>query len=232
MHGPPESVLDGFVFHRMKVVPRGDDMATAVDRPDESGGRAPAQLFAALTAAHAGLRGRPDSAFAVAWERSRGGRELRILVGGRPYSPVVRSDSDTGVPLLYPPGSLGDVEPVEELRARWASLGSWTRCAGGTDPLWTPESGSAAPGRGGFDDYVTHLPGEFVWLVLAEPLAAETVERELLALETTMPRLRQRENSNPTGSRCCGPSRATGNCPVPRPSACGRCTCWSAVWTT
>lgn len=197
MHGSPESVLDGFVFHRMKVVPRGDDMATVVDRPDESGGRAPAQLFAALTAAHAGLRGRPDSAFAVAWERPRGGRELRILVGGRPYSPVVRSDSDTGVPLLYPPGSLGDVEPVEELRARWASLGSWTRCAGGTDPLWTPESGSAAPGRGGFDDYVTHLPGEFVWLVLAEPLAAETVERELLALETTMPRLRQRENSEP-----------------------------------
>ncbi|MFI6095431.1 ATP-binding protein [Lentzea sp. NPDC051213] len=197
MHGSPDPVLDGFVFHRMAVVPRGDDLATVTDRPDEAGGRAPAQLFAALTAAHAGLRGQPDAAFAVAWERQPGGRSLRILVGGRPHSPVARSSAETGVPLLYPPGSLGEVVPTEEIGARWAELGSWTRCLGGPDPLWTPQAGSAAPGRGGFDDYVTHLHGDFVWLVVAEPLSAETVERELLALETTMPRLRQRENSEP-----------------------------------
>lgn len=197
MPGSPDTVLDGFVFHRMAVVPRGDDLATVTDRPDEAGGRAPAQLFAALTAAHAGLRGSDDAAFAVAWERPRGGRELRILVGGRPFSPVARPVSGAAVPLLYPPGSLGAAVPTEEIASRWAELGSWTRCVGGTDPLWTPQDGAGAPGRGGFDDYVTHLPGEFVWLVVAEPLAADAVDRELLALETTMPRLRQRENSEP-----------------------------------
>ncbi|MEU3644406.1 helicase HerA-like domain-containing protein [Lentzea sp. NPDC034063] len=180
----------------MTVVPRGDDMATVADRPDETGGRAPAQLFAALTAAHVGLRGREDAAFVVAWERERAGQGLRILVGGRPHSPVARTSSAPGdVPLLYPPGSLGAEVPVGEIAARWAGLGSWVRCVGGQDPLWTPQAD--VPGRGGFDDYVTHLSGEFVWLVVAEPLAAEAVDRELLVLETTMPRLRQRENSEP-----------------------------------
>ena len=80
---------------------------------------------------------------------------------------------------------------------RWAALPSWTRCAGGSDPLWTPESGAEAPGRGGFDDYVAHMPGAFAWLVVAEPVGVEAIERELLGLETTMPRLRQRENSEP-----------------------------------
>ncbi|SER61249.1 DNA helicase HerA, contains HAS-barrel and ATPase domains [Lentzea xinjiangensis] len=199
MHRSPETVLDGFVFHRMTVAPRGDDLAAVTDRPDEAGGRAPAQLFAALTAAHAGLRGRDDGAFAVAWERERDGRGLRILVGGRPDSPIARPipGSPRDVPLLYPPGSLGIPAPTPEIAERWAGLASWIRCAGGPDPLWTPQAGGEAPGRGGFDDYVTHLPGEFVWLVVAEPLAAEAVERELLVLETTMPRLRQRENSEP-----------------------------------
>ncbi len=203
MPGSPEPatapVLDGFVFHQAVVVPRGDDLARVTDRPDEAGGRAPAQLFAALTAAHAGLRGRADAAFAVAWERPRAGRGLRILMGGRPYSPITRPLSDGGpeMPLLYPPGSSGVVVPTGEIGERWQGLRSWTRCLGGPDPLWTSQNGAEAPGRGGFDDYVTHLPGEFVWLVVAEPLAADTVERQLLALETAMPRLRQRENSEP-----------------------------------
>jgi hypothetical protein len=188
------SFLAGFSFHRLLSVPRGDDLATGVDRPEETGGRAPAQLFAALTAAHADLRYRgPDAAFAVAWERTGGARPLRVLVGGRPHSPVARPASPSPVPILYPPGSLGTPVPTPD----WAALPAWTRCAGGPDPLWTPEAGSAAPGRGGFDDYVAHLPGEFVWLVVAEPLGAEAVERELLGLETTIPRLRQRENSEP-----------------------------------
>ncbi|VVJ23802.1 Putative ATP-binding protein [Amycolatopsis camponoti] len=187
------SPLDGFGFHRLLSVPRGDDLATGVDRPDETGGRAPAQLFAALTAAHADLRFRgPDAAFAVAWERTGGARPLRVLVGGRPHSPVARPAAGP-VPILYPPGSLGTPVPTPD----WAALPAWTRCAGGPDPLWTPEAGSDAPGRGGFDDYVAHLPGEFAWLVVAEPLGAEAVERELLGLETTIPRLRQRENSEP-----------------------------------
>lgn len=189
------SPLDGFGFHRLLSVPRGDDLATDADRPDETGGRAPAQLFAALTAAHADLRFRgPDAAFAVAWDRTGGARSLRVLVGGRPHSPVARP-ADGPVPILYPPGSLGT--PVAETAEEWAALPAWTRCAGAHDPLWTPQSGADAPGRGGFDDYVAHLPGEFVWLVVAEPLGTDAVERELVGLETTIPRLRQRENSEP-----------------------------------
>ncbi|SFW50113.1 ATP-binding protein [Amycolatopsis australiensis] len=191
------SPLDGFGFHRLLSVPRGDDLATNADRPDETGGRAPAQLFAALTAAHAGLRHHgPDAAFAVAWDRTGGARPLRVLVGGRPHSPVARPAAGP-VPILYPPGSLGTPVPAAEVADRWAALPAWTRCAGGHDPLWTPQSRSEAPGRGGFDDYVAHLPGEFVWLVVAEPLGADAVERELVGLETTIPRLRQRENSEP-----------------------------------
>jgi hypothetical protein len=194
------SLLDGFGFHRLLSVPRGDDQAAGADRPDETGGRAPAQLFAALTAAHADLRHRgPDAAFAVAWERTGGARPLRVLVGGRPHSPVARPAPApaASVPILYPPGSLGTPETTADVTDRWAALPAWTRCAGGPDPLWTPDAGGNAPGRGGFDDYVAHLPDEFVWLVVAEPLSADAVERELLGLETTIPRLRQRENSEP-----------------------------------
>ncbi|MGW5740914.1 ATP-binding protein [Amycolatopsis sp. NPDC003861] len=191
-------MLEGFAFHDLLAVPRGDDFAAGADRPDETGGRSPAQLFAALSAAHADLRFRgPDAAFAVAWERPEGSRALRVLVGGRPHSPVARAKEDGVVPVLYPPGGLGRAADTAEIARRWAALPSWTRCTGGSDPLWTPQSGAEAPGRGGFDDYVAHMPGAFAWLVVAEPVGAEAIERELLGLETTMPRLRQRENSEP-----------------------------------
>lgn len=192
------AALDGFTFHRLRSVPRGDDFAADSDRPEEGGGRAPAQLFAALTAAHADLRSQgADTGFAVAWERPAGERAIHVLVGGRPHSPVARpaAGNDEAAPVLYPPGSLGTPAETAEITARWEKMPFWTRCEGGSDPLWTPDSG--APGRGGFDDYVAHMPGEFAWLVVAEPLGAEAVERELLGLETTIPRLRQRENSEP-----------------------------------
>ncbi len=191
--------LDGFTFHELRSIPRGDDLAAQSDRPDEGGGRVPAQLFAALTAAHADLRSRGgDAGFALAWERPAGARTIRVLVGGRPHSPVARPAAGSGfVPVLYPPGSLGTPVESAEIAQRWEALPSWTRCEGGPDPLWTPDSGDETPGRGGFDDYVAHMPGEFAWVVVAEPLGAEAVERELLGLETTIPRLRQRENSEP-----------------------------------
>lgn len=197
------SLLDGFTFHNLVAVPRGDDLAVGADRPDESGGRTPAQLFAALTAAHADLRYRgTDAALAVAWERPAGSRSIRVLVGGRPHSPAARPavpGSGEQVPILYPPGGVGVPADTVDIADRWAALPSWTRCLGGPDPLWTPQSGAGAeaPGRGGFDDYVAHMPGEFAWVVVMEPVGAEAVDRELLGLETTMPRLRQRENSEP-----------------------------------
>ncbi|HWM01601.1 MAG TPA: ATP-binding protein [Actinophytocola sp.] len=190
------STLDGFQFHRLTVVPRADDPAeSTVDRPPADGGRAPAQLFAALTAAHAELDGR-DGAVAVAWDRL-GGQRIRVLVGGRPYLPAARSRGDGETPVLYPPGSLGVAVETSTLAAQWSTLPVWTRCPGAPDPLWTPGAAEpgGAPARGGFDDYVAHLPGDFAWLVVAEPRSAAAAERELLGLETRLPRLRQMENS-------------------------------------
>jgi hypothetical protein len=194
------SLFDGFRFHKLTVVPRVDTEPpiSGADRPPADGGRAPAQLFAALTAAHAELGSR-HGAIAVAWDRLAG-RRIRVVVGGRPVFPAARPGETAGpVPVLYPPGSLGvELDPAE-IGAQWSGLPVWIRCPGGPDPLWTP--GPADPGeaprRGGFDDYVAHLPGEFAWLVIAEPLSSEAAERELLSLETRLPRLRQRETSEP-----------------------------------
>ncbi|WP_200215982.1 ATP-binding protein [Micromonospora coerulea] len=197
------SVLDGFSFYQVVTTPRGDDLASGADRPSEDGGRVPAQLFAALTAAHADLRhGGSDAAFAVAWDRVGGQRRIRVLLGGRPHFPPARAAAaaPTGrIPVLYPPGSVGVGVDVADLARQWDSLPSWTRCAGRPDPLWSAGSdqGGGRPARGGFDDYVAHLLGDFAWLVVAEPQDTGSVERELLNLETSIPRLRQRENSEP-----------------------------------
>jgi hypothetical protein len=184
--------LDAFTFHRLVSAPRpSDDPA----QPDT----APAQLFAALTAAHAELShsGDPDAAIAVVWRRAQGQDQLEFLVGGRPHFPPAGSDSHGAI--LYPPGAVG--VPVDGVGGGLADLPVWLRCAGQIDPLWTNESnrhGSGDPPRsqrGGFDDYVTHLTEPFAWLVLARPATADVVDREMLALATTIPRLRQRENS-------------------------------------
>ncbi|MFD3427397.1 ATP-binding protein [Nocardia fluminea] len=81
----------------------------------------------------------------------------------------------------------------------WSRIPVWTRAVGRPDALWSHSDGTAAAtaGRGGFEDYVAHLPGEFVWLVVAEPLPSSEIEVELADLELRLPRLRARENSEP-----------------------------------
>jgi DNA helicase HerA-like ATPase len=182
--------LDGFAFHQVISAPR---------RPDDPAETDPtqAQLFAALSAAHTelGHRGEPDTAIAVAWHRPPGAQRLRFLVGGRPFFPPAGKGGE-GAPsrILYPPGALGVPLDGDRVTAELADLPVWLRCAGQVDPLWT--SAAAVGGhRGGFDDYVAHLTEPFGWLVVADPLPAAAVDRELLALATAIPRLRQRENS-------------------------------------
>ncbi|MEU5692779.1 ATP-binding protein [Actinosynnema sp. NPDC020468] len=170
-------LLDGFAFHRVLSAPR-PPRDPAVPDP------VPAQLFAALSGAHAELSDDAGSAIAVAWCRLPGDERLRFLVGGRPYFPPAGKG---GGPLLYPPGATGVGADLDV-----AEFPHWVRCPGRVDPLWTAEGTGA---RGGFDDYVSHLRDPFAWLVVAEPLAASVVDRELLALSTSIPRLRQRENS-------------------------------------
>ncbi|MEU4740686.1 ATP-binding protein [Actinosynnema sp. NPDC023658] len=171
------SLLEGFSWHQVLSAPRlPDDPAV----PDP----VPAQLFAALSGAHAELSGDTGAAIAVAWCRLPGEDRLRFLVGGRPYFPPAGKG---GGPLLYPPGSTGESTDID-----MTDFPHWIRCPGRVDPLWTAEDSGA---RGGFDDYVTHLRDPFAWLVVAEPLPAPVVDRELLHLSNLIPRMRQKENS-------------------------------------
>ncbi|WP_307842968.1 ATP-binding protein [Streptomyces triculaminicus] len=181
-------ILEGFRFHRLLDIPR--------QAPEDQGpDRTPAELFAALTAARAEFNDRPGAALAVVWHRAPGSQQLDVLVGGRPFVPFARDHGQAtgtrGYPLLYPPGAVAVPAHVPDL----ASFTSWARCRGQADPLWTPAADRPKVMRGGFDDHVGHMRDPFAWMVLAEPLSDEALERERVALTGRIPGLRQRENS-------------------------------------
>ncbi|MFD6106769.1 helicase HerA-like domain-containing protein, partial [Nocardia salmonicida] len=189
--------LERFEFHRMTSTPRPYAEPNDAEREDVTDDRIAAQLFAGLTAAHAGLTEDEDGAFAVAWDRLPGTRDLRVLVGGAPYLPGAQRDRGDGeVPVLYPPGSRGRRVPTAQLIDEWKPL-VWRRCVGRPDPLWTPANGSGAkvPGRGGFEDYVAHLRGGFCWFVVARPTSQESVDAEIRRLNRELPGLRRKEGS-------------------------------------
>ncbi|WP_280264460.1 ATP-binding protein [Nocardia abscessus] len=183
------SALSGFRFHQLLTVP-----APTV-REQSSADAGHGALFAALTAAHAELlREGPEAGLAVAWERRPGARTLRVLVGGNPRFPPASVERG-GVRVMYPPGSTAtDVNGVVEL---WAQMPAWMRCTGRADALWSADGTEKTPSRGRFEDYIAHLPGEFVWLVVARPLPETDIDAELADLEVRLPRLRARENSEP-----------------------------------
>jgi DNA helicase HerA-like ATPase len=190
------ALLTGFSFHRILAVPRPPDDPSV---PDD----VHAHLFAALSGIHAELSRceAPDAAVAVAWQRTADKDGLRVLVGGRPLFPPAMEHA-AGVPgrVLYPPGSVGVPLESDAVLAQFAALPMWLACPGQVDPLWTSAvvdlgRRNQFRQRGGFDDYVAHLADPFVWLIVATPLPMQTVDRELLTLATTIPRLRQRENS-------------------------------------
>ncbi|MGW0252110.1 ATP-binding protein [Nocardia goodfellowii] len=157
-------------------------------------------LFAALTAAHAQLLDpSADTGLLVAWERPAGADRIRIVFGGNPHFPPAVQTGIPIAPVMYPPGSTARVLDATEVISAWSQIPVWLRCAGRPDALWTAGPGTTAqlPGRGGFEDYIAHMPGAFVWLVLAQPQPASTVDAELAALEVQLPRWRARENSEP-----------------------------------
>jgi len=169
----------GFRFHRLISVPDSDDT--------------PAGVFAALTAAHAELSNEDHPALAVAWQRPAAGAPIRLLLGGRPYLPAAPGDGNG--PVLYPPGSTGEVVDPEAVVESWQAMPSWISCEGRSDPLWMDQSDRDTSRRGGFAACVAHLTGPFVWLVFAEPVPPGTVAAELAELTRRIPVLRQRENS-------------------------------------
>ncbi|QSY51892.1 MULTISPECIES: ATP-binding protein [Streptomyces] len=182
------AIFDGFGFHRLLDIPRQS-------LEDQAPDRTPAELFAALAAARAEFNDHPGAALAVVWHRPPGSQQINILVGGRPRVPFARDRGQPagtrGYPLLYPPGAVAEPAPVPDL----AGFTSWARCRGQADPLWTPAEDRPKVMRGGFDDHVSHMRDSFVWMVLAEPLSDEALEKERMALTANIPRLRQRENS-------------------------------------
>lgn len=185
------SPLDGFTFHRLLAVPRRPERS---DTPDP----APAQLFASLAAAHATFSAEPaaDPALAVLWLRAPGEAQMRFLAGGRPFfPPAVPSPPAGPSPLLYPPGAIAEAIGETEAAALLHALPWWVCCHGMADALWAPGDDGEIPGRGSFDDHAAHLHQPFAWLVRAEPLPRDELERQLQGLGTEIPRLRRRENS-------------------------------------
>ncbi|RKT02202.1 DNA helicase HerA-like ATPase [Streptomyces sp. 3211.6] len=189
------AALAGHRFHRLLTIPRRPEEPHAQDRT-------PAQLTAAVTAAHAVLshRGGPDPAgLAMAWIRPGRHEPLHFLAGGAPFFPPAGEEPGGGRerPLRYPPGATAREVPPEEVAGLLGRMPYWVPCTGVHEPLRLGEDGRSLPTerRGSFDDAAAHLPDPFAWLVLAEPVPHERLERERTALGVALPRLRQRENS-------------------------------------
>lgn len=188
-------MLSGLRFHQLLAIPTSQPGA---DEPARNQSARPwAAVFAALTAAHPALASVDGASLAVAWDRVGDDRRIRVLVGGRLQFPAV-STRNGRTTVMFPPGAVGCEMDTETIAAQWKALPVWLRCTGRPDALWLQVPGEGArTRRGGFEDYVTHLPGRFVWLVVAAPVRTEEVDAELAALEVQLPRLRARDDSEP-----------------------------------
>ncbi|MET8293325.1 DUF87 domain-containing protein [Streptomyces sp. NPDC005180] len=194
--------LAAYRFHRLLTVPRRPEDPRTEDRTA-------AQLSAAVTAAHAVLGhlgggdgdrdGPQPTGIAAAWIRPGPRRPMHFLVGGTPYFPPAGREprGEAEAPLSYPPGATARAVPAGGAAALLEGMPYWVPCLGSHDALRMGEDERALPTerRGSFDDAVAHLPEGFAWLVLAEPVPFERLERERAALSVRLPRLRQRENS-------------------------------------
>lgn len=191
-------MLNGFGFHQVLSTPTPPVNGDRTSGPGEGGTRA--ALFAALAAAHAELSAAgPGAGLAVAWDRLGHGRRVRVLIGGTPRFPAVTVSGESPVAVMYPPGTIARQVDSASVREQWQRLPAWTRCTGRADALWLPQRPTAdgRSRRGGFEDYVAHLPDRFVWLILAFPVPVPQVDDELADLEVRLPRLRTREDSEP-----------------------------------
>ncbi|MFX0574563.1 ATP-binding protein [Nocardia nepalensis] len=191
-------MLSGFCFHQLLTIP-SPPLASSEAATDPREQRAQVAVFSALTAAHADLSTvGADSALAVAWDRIDADRQVRILVGGNPRFPAVPEHCRDSGAVMFPPGAIAREMDAESVVAQWRRVPVWVRCTGRADSLWlqTP-GGQARMRRGGFEDFIAHLPGRFVWLVVASPVPGAEVDDELAGLEVQLPRLRAREDSEP-----------------------------------
>ena len=166
----------GFEFHQLTQVPR-ELRQEGSDEADPASDITRA-LFASMTGAHAGLLGSgdPTAALVAAWIRSPYDRQVRFVLGGRPFFPPAVG----GGRVLYPPGALADELPERVLAGLLDDLPCWVPCVARPDVLWRSDpAGRSAPRRGSFARHAAHLPDAYGWVVIARPLPSPEVQPEL-----------------------------------------------------
>lgn len=178
------SVWERFRFHELTTLPRAE--RPNGDRPDAGWPDLRQSLAASLTGAHAVLLAEGDeTALLTAWVRPEGERRLRVLLGGHPSFPPAAGAPDVlpGAPrpALFPPGALAVDVTTSDAARLLDGFKFWVPCSGRADVLWatTTSAQDRPPRRGSFDQHVAHLPGPFAWVVVAAPVPADEVTREL-----------------------------------------------------
>lgn len=193
--------LSGYQWQRLITVPR-------VSEVPDPGRWLASSITAAVVASHAELLNSlqsPDqpSGFAVAWIRPPGADRVHFLVGGRPAFPPTRDPGPrvrqgTGVPVLFPPGA--SAQPLgDEMMERWCEqLPLWFRCLGTTDVNAQDVRLDGVPGAeppAGLDDYAMHISSPFAWIVAAEPVSRETLDKVAAETSARLTPVRKRESS-------------------------------------
>jgi hypothetical protein len=175
--------LPGFQFHRLTQIPRHIRRDGEPVSDDTARG-----LLAALTGSHADLlgTGEDNAAVMTAWVRSAAERQLRFIVGGRPFFPPALGEAPATSPrsqrrVLFPPGALATDLPHQEVTKLLDGFPCWVPCGGRTDALWAADDPNdpTVVRRGSFDRYAAHLREPFTWLVLARPLRPPDLQPEL-----------------------------------------------------
>jgi hypothetical protein len=184
--------IDDFRFYRLTSTTRpaplpGQDETTKADA------RVRGLLTATLAGCHAALMSHdPTGLIAVVWQRLSDGAGIDVLVGGQPDFPFVVSRSSGSVELNYPARSQADAIDGRRLLGAWRSLSNWLRCTAAPRPLGSDERRFP---EGRFEDCADTLTEPWVWLVVAEPLAASRLDDELAQLQVRLPLLRARHDS-------------------------------------
>jgi hypothetical protein len=180
----PWQVLAALPAWQVTEIPRPADDRACLDWSAE-------ERVAALVSAYG-----CDAPVAVAWVRDRPGGPVRVLAAG----PALASGTDTGQAVLTIPAGARGVPLREGEAARvLAALPCWARISGVSDVLLAeareqrPGNQDIAPSpeRGLLSSWLD----AFAWLVLAEPVAPDTVTE--MAADAAHAQLEAEQNRSP-----------------------------------
>ena len=169
-------------WNRVTEVPR-PAAATRLDHREQDQGLA--QRLGLVSAAyHSALRNPTGPHLAFCWMRTQGGGPVQILVGGG----LERlGGGGEGIRrLAYPPGSSGVGLEPEQWTAVTHCFPSWGRMRIRADPLSRLSTGEPQSGvrRPSIEECLLGAwTAPFAWLILAEPVAAATIDEVCAALD-------------------------------------------------